>query len=122
MCMHDDCKELNDQFVKLGFEPGYDTQIMNERLAFIDEEFYELNNAVDLVDRTAALDALVDMVVVIMGTAHHMGWDFEKAWNKVHEANMKKTAVKGEAINDRDMSFDLKKPVGWIAPDLEDCV
>ena len=120
--MYKDTKELNDQFVELGFKPGYNKKTMLNRIDFIDEELQELIAAVDKDDHAEALDALVDLTVVILGTAYQMDWDFQKAWDKVHKANMEKTAVKGEAINNRAMSFDLKKPYDWLAPDLEDCV
>ncbi len=132
--MHKDTKELNDKLVAVGLERGYDTTTMQDRIKFLEEEIQELKDAhhMDLVfthqdhdpinERADMLDALVDIVVVAMGTAYQCNWDFETAWNRVHEANMLKTAVSDECVGDRSMDFDLKKPEGWCAPVLQDCV
>ena len=73
-----------------------------------------------------ALDALVDLVYVALGTAHIQNFDFEAAWKRVHEANMQKvlakdlpTYVQGKAWRDKS-PMDVVKPHGWIAPSLED--
>lgn len=75
-----------------------------------------------------ALDALVDLVYVALGTAHIHGFNFSEAWKRVHEANMKKVLAKDcpEFVQDkawRDKSpMDIVKPEGWLPPSLEDLV
>ncbi len=82
------------------------------RLGFIFEELDELIVAETKAD---VLDALVDLVYVVMGTAYLQGFDFQAAWDRVHAANMAK--VRGPS--DRS-EFDIIKPEGWTAPDLSD--
>ena len=120
--MYADMEELNAQFKKLGLKFDYDEIIMDHRIMFIQEELDELKSAVIYDEHAEALDALVDIVVVAIGTAIQMNWDFERAWKKVHKANMAKFAVKNKDINSRCMSYDLQKPHDWVAPNLEDCV
>jgi len=72
-----------------------------------------------------ALDGLVDIVYVTIGTAVGFhGFDFREAWNRVHAANMRK--VRAVNANDprstRKHSYDVVKPEGWRAPDLRDLV
>jgi len=72
------------------------------------------------------LDALVDSVYVILGTAYlQFGAKiFNKAWARVQAANMLK--VRAEADSDarshRDTKFDVVKPDGSVAPDHRDLV
>ena len=68
------------------------------------------------------LDALVDMVYVILGTAYLQGFDFNEAWRRVHEANMKKIRAERASDSQRNSTFDVVKPAGWTAPDLSDLV
>ena len=132
--MHQDTQELNDKFVALGLQLEYNHDAMKDRMDFLLEELNEMRNAHHMAgvmingsrncanERADMLDALVDLVVVAMGTAYQMGWNFEEAWKRVHHANMLKTAVQSEAINNRDLAFDLQKPEGWTAPYLQDLV
>lgn len=68
------------------------------------------------------LDALVDIVYVAIGTAYLHGFDFNEAWRRVHEANMKKVRALREEDSARKSVFDVVKPEGWKAPDLSDLV
>ena len=69
-----------------------------------------------------ALDALVDLVYVALGTAHLHGFDFKEAWRRVHEANMKKVRAETPADSRRGSEFDVVKPVNWVAPNHADLV
>lgn len=83
------------------------------------------NEALLLIDspsREKQLDALVDMVYVILGTAYMKGWDFDEAWRRVHEANMKKVRALRAVDSARGSLYDVIKPEGWVAPDLKDLV
>lgn len=83
------------------------------RLNFISEELSEYNLSKTLEDE---FDALIDMVYVILGTAHMQGLDFQAGWDRVHEANMQKVRGKSE----RSDTYDVIKPDGWTAPVLTD--
>ena len=83
------------------------------RLGFI---FEELDELIIAENKTDQLDALVDLVYVVMGTAYLQGFDFQEAWNRVHNANMQK--VRG--ASKRSQGYDVIKPEGWTAPDLRD--
>lgn len=68
------------------------------------------------------LDALVDLVYVALGTAYLQGFDFNEAWRRVHEANMKKIRVPFAIDSARGSTYDVIKPEGWSPPDLSDLV
>ena len=69
-----------------------------------------------------ALDALVDLVYVALGTAHLHGFDFREAWRRVHEANMAKVRADSPEASKRGSAFDVVKPVGWQPPSHVDLV
>lgn len=82
-------------------------------------EYYDAANAVDM------LDALIDLVYIVYGTAHLHGITAEawnEAWRRVHEANMKKERVKNASESKHLHQADIKKPEGWQPPYLEDLV
>ena len=69
-----------------------------------------------------ALDAMVDLVYVALGTAALHGFDFNTAWRRVHSANMRKVRAERAEQSKRGSSFDVVKPAGWVAPDHRDLV
>lgn len=70
-----------------------------------------------------ALDALVDLVYVALGTAYVQGFDFDEAWRRVHEANMKKVRAQADgADSKRGSGYDVVKPPGWQPASLKDLV
>lgn len=64
------------------------------------------------------LDALVDLMYVLLGTAHLQGFDdiFEEAWRRVHAANMNKVRATSAADSKRGSTLDVVKPEGWEPP------
>jgi len=83
------------------------------RIKFLEEEMNELKTAKTAED---VVDALVDLCVVAIGTLDSFGVDANKAWNRVHNANMKKeVGVKESRPNPLGLP-DLVKPKGWRAP------
>lgn len=83
------------------------------RINFLEEELNELKSA-----RTAedVVDALIDLCVVAIGTLDAFGIDSKKAWNRVHNANMKKeVGIKESRPNPLGLP-DLVKPNGWRSP------
>jgi predicted HAD superfamily Cof-like phosphohydrolase len=72
-----------------------------------------------------ALDGLVDIVYVTIGTAVTFhGFDFREAWQRVHAANMEKVraASASDARSKRKHACDVVKPEGWEPPYLRDLV
>jgi len=83
------------------------------RIKFLEEELNELKTANSPED---VVDALIDLCVVAIGTLDSFGVDAYKAWNRVHNANMKKeVGVKESRPNPLGLP-DLIKPKGWRAP------
>lgn len=92
------------------------------RYNFMREELFEYADARDHDDKAKQLDALVDLLYVAFGTAYLHGFDIRAAWNRVHEANMKKVRALREEDSVRGSTYDVVKPPGWRAPDLSDLV
>ena len=101
------------------------------RHRFLQEELDEMKKAMDEFDagsidaNTAAddiVDALIDLCVVAIGTLDAYDIDSYVAWNRVHQANMKKeVGVKASRPNPLGLP-DLVKPEGWVAPTHNDNV
>ena len=95
-------------------EPVYlDPKVHDFRMAFIEEELTEYATADTLEDK---VDALVDLVVVIMGTAYMHGFDWPAHWEEVYEANMRKRRASHAGESKRGTSLDIVKPEGWVGP------
>ena len=96
-------------------------ELVNFRTSFLMEELAEYTNAITKKDSAAALDALVDIVYIALGTAWLFNLPFEQAWQEVQRANMSKIRTKSKSKK-RGTSFDVVKPKGWIAPDIEQII
>lgn len=103
------------------------------RLALITEELRELAEAMRDDELAGALDALVDLRYVIDGTVVEFGLHtladdlagpdlsrFDRAFRRVHASNMAKLGPDGKPII--DATGKIRKPDGWVAPDLSDLV
>ena len=65
------------------------------------------------------LDAFVDQLYVMVGTMYLQGFtleQFEKAWERVHSANMSKVRAESAADSKRGSAFDVVKPTDWSPP------
>ena len=80
-------------------------ELMRFRINFIQEELDELKDAVIRNNSADALDALVDLTYIILGTAWLYNLPFAAAWK-----------VRGKS--DRSETYDCVKPNGWQAPDI----
>ena len=87
-------------------------------LGLIEEEFKELQVAVDNHDQLETLDALIDILVVTIGTIHSMGSDAEGAWKEVMQTNFNKIDKDTGKVRKREDGKVLK-PVGWTPPNLK---
>ena len=97
--------------------------LLKFRAAFLKEELDEMNVAIDR-DKNAddVCDALIDLVVVALGTLDAFGIDAYKAWDRVLKANMSKTAgINSSRPNEFNLP-DLCKPTGFVAPTHADNV
>ena len=83
----------------------------------IDEEFKELKVAIDNADQVETLDALIDILVVTIGSIHSMGADAEGAWKEVMRTNFAKIDNETGKVRKREDGKVLK-PVGWMPPEL----
>ena len=112
---------------KFGFEktdkPNIpdDPELVNFRTSFLLEELAEYSQAITKKDTAGALDALVDIVYIALGTAWLFNLPFEKAWKEVQRANMEKIRAK-DTTGKRGTKFDVIKPKGWKAPNIDQIV
>ena len=87
------------------------------RANFLQEELDELKKADNGDD---AVDALIDLCVVAIGTLDLFKVDSHLAWNRVLSANMsKEVGIKESRPNPLNLP-DLIKPQGWQAPTHKD--
>ncbi len=93
--------------------------LLNFRREFLYEELTEFSNAKSPAE---AVDGLIDLIVVAIGTLHMFGIDTHKAWNVVHKANMAKECGRNPSRPNPLGLPDLLKPEGWSAPSHDDNV
>lgn len=94
-----------------------DLSARRRRYNLITEEAKELLEA---TDPTSQLDALIDLLYVVHGTAVEMGLNpeaLEEAFKVVHLSNLAKLGKDGKPILREDGK--LLKPEGWQPPNLE---
>jgi predicted HAD superfamily Cof-like phosphohydrolase len=91
------------------------------RISFLQEELDELNDALnnDYFEKDRAdeaVDALIDLCVVAIGTLNAFDIDADEAWNRVHTKNMEKNAGVNPT-RPNELGFpDMVKPNGWTPP------
>jgi len=91
---------------------------LNLYISLISEEYQELSRAIDRLDKTETLDALIDILVVTIGAIHSMGADAGGAWQEVMRTNMAKIDPETGLVRRRD-DGKILKPDGWRPPNLE---
>lgn len=117
-------KDIDQFHKKFAFEKNEkvgipeDNELVNFRTSFLMEELAEYTQAITKKDAAGALDALVDIVYIALGTAWLFNLPFEKAWNEVQKANMSKVRAKSKSKK-RGTAFDVVKPKGWEAPNID---
>jgi predicted HAD superfamily Cof-like phosphohydrolase len=126
--MHEDLLgDINRFHNKFGFKKNEkvgipdNNELVNFRTSFLMEELAEYTQAITKKDDAGALDALVDIVYIALGTAWLFNLPFEKAWKEVQTANMKKIRAKSKSKK-RGTAFDVIKPKGWKAPNITRCI
>lgn len=112
----DVAKDLNDMHRKFGFhDHKFDAKKLHHRVNFLKEEHGELIEAYENNDPEKFIDAIIDSIVVGIGTLDLAGVSFWKSWASVHSANMSKELGFNPSRPDSD-GIDLIKPSGWNAP------
>jgi hypothetical protein len=108
-----------------------DKPLMVSRMALLYEELAELEQAYEDNNMEEIIDALVDIGVVLFGTAYLFGLlnkfkgnksIYKEAWDRVIEANMAKKRVETVDEAKRKTLVDFKKPAGWKPPTFADMV
>jgi NTP pyrophosphatase (non-canonical NTP hydrolase) len=89
-----------------------DSQESQFRIACMQEELDEYRQACERGDLTDQADALADLVVFALGTAHRQGLPFDRIFEAVVESNLKKVP----GMTRRGFDRDLIKPDGWEDP------
>ena len=87
-------------------------------LGLIDEEYTELQDAIEANDTVEQLDALIDILVVTIGAIRTGGFDGEGAWEEVMDTNFAKIDPATGKVRKREDGKVLK-PANWKAPELE---
>ncbi len=81
----------------------------------INEEYHELT---DSSIRVEELDAIADLIWVLIGYAHTRGYNLEGAWNEVARSNMSKIdPASGKVLKRADGK--VLKPDTFSPPDLQ---
>ena len=91
---------------------------LNMYLGLIKEEGDELAEAIRTQNKVETLDALLDILVVTVGTLHSLGVDSEGAWNEVMRTNFAKIDPTTGKVSKREDGKVLK-PEGWTPPELK---
>ena len=73
-----------------------DPKTIEYRLSLITEEYKELIEAVEQNDFVETVDALSDIMYVVLGMGRAIGVDLDKAFDIVHKSNMSKLCVSEE--------------------------
>jgi predicted HAD superfamily Cof-like phosphohydrolase len=116
-----DMGQMHDKFGVQKVVENFDKEKLKKflefRVNFLQEELDELKKADNGDD---AVDALVDLCVVAIGTLDLFKVDSHLAWDRVLLANMsKEVGIKASRPNPLNLP-DLIKPSGWQAPTHED--
>ena len=102
------CDQTTDKF---------NVEQFNMYLGLIKEEGDELKVAVEKQDVVETLDALTDILVVVIGAIHSAGMDAEGAWKEVMRTNFAKIDKETGKVRKREDGKVLK-PTGWTPPEL----
>lgn len=115
---YDDIIALHKRFGISGtieeFPPRLLTQEeFNFRLLCLKEETKEYKDATTIEEQ---IDALIDLITFGLGTLERMGVDFQPHWDEVLLTNFRKELHTNARDSKRNYADDLKKPLGWQAP------
>ena len=98
-------------------KPSFSTdKITKVRIALINAELNELQEAMKNNDLLEVADALTDILYVTYGAGHAFGIDLDKCFNEVQNSNMSKLDENGKPIYN-DAGKVMKGP-NYFKPDL----
>ncbi len=100
-----------------GLPRSLSIKLRDERMRHMQEELKEYAEAKTVAEE---FDALIDLIYLAIGTARMQGLDLEVGWDRVHQANMRKTREKISNDPEQDFKSGITKPEGWVKPDLTD--
>lgn len=117
--MFDDIRQFHEKFDLPPCNDDCPIDLLQFRSAFMQEELDEFINAMHRDNKADMFDALLDIVYVAMGTAYLLGFPWDEGWKAVQAANMRKVRARSAADSKRGTAYDVVKPEGWTAPDIE---
>ena len=94
--------------------------IMELRIALIEEELDELREGIANEDLVEIADALTDLLYVIYGTGHSYGLPLDQCFAEVHRSNMTKLGEDGKPMRRSDGK--ILKGVNYTPPNLKSIV
>lgn len=97
-----------------------DAETLEFRRKFLQEELNELIKAHEEKNIADAVDSMIDLIYVAIGTLDMMGLtetQFYQAWKEVQRANMSKERARSASQSKRGSALDVIKPAGWQGPD-----
>lgn len=100
----------------IGQKPGDnfdDDALMRMRVDLVREECSELEHAVLYKDLPKTIDALCDIIYVVMGMGETLGVDLAPFYVEVHKSNMQKDG------GGKRSDGKILKPPGWVGPDIK---
>ena len=113
--MNNPIKDIEAMMKHYGFKPE---DLTAARFAFrnelLNEEYEEYLQALRFNQPEEAVDALIDLIVISLGTLYLLGVNTDAAWAEVHRANMSK--IKGAKPGRQSDGWDLYKPLNWVEP------
>jgi len=92
-------------------------KIQDLRISLIEEELFELKEAIENKDIKEVADALTDILYVTYGAGHAFGIDLDKCFDEVQKSNMSKLDENGKPIFNEHGKV-LKGP-NYFKPNLE---
>ena len=92
-------------------------RIIDLRYSLIEEELFELKEAVKNKDITEVADALTDILYVTYGAGHAYGIDLDRCFDEVQNSNMSKLGDDGKPIYN-DIGKVMKGP-NYFKPNLK---
>ena len=84
----------------------------------IQEEYHELQEAVEQGDTVKELDGCLDLIWVIIGHCYMKGYDISGAWNELTRSNMDKINPETGKM-DRREDGKIIKPKHWTPPNFQ---
>lgn len=115
MCIFDDVASFHkatDQELPKELNLASNDYVRHKNL--VKEEYEELTQAILMCNALGITKEAIDLIYVTVGLLYSMGIDPKKAWELVHESNMKK--VENGIV--KDATGKVKKPIGWTPPDM----